>query len=778
MTTSMSYVRPTIETETDSSLVVRLVRSAARAAQRRPKTIIAFWLLFVVGCTAAGAMVGTKSLTSAQSEVGQSARADRLVHRAGIDDPAVESVLVTSASASATAEAASALQTRLAATTQTASVQGPAQSAALSTDGGRIVLVQVTMRGDPEKAADHVTPIEDAVAAVQHTYPGVQLREAGPGTAQKAITDLIGNDLSRAERLSLPITLLILVLAFGALVAASVPLLLGLTSVAAALGALGVVSHVVPNSDSTSAVIVLVGLAVGVDYSLFYVRREREERRRGLPEARPRRKRGAPAPAVVSRQESALQAAAASVGRAIVVSGLTVVVALAGLMITGQGDFVSMGLGTILVVLIAVIGSLTVLPATLALLGDRVDRGRLPGYRWMRERRDRREAAAGQPLGLWARLARAVTARPGASLVTSGCILAALAVPLFGMKTANLTANDLPQNLPVVQALNAIEASFPGAPMDAGLVVQGHDLQSATARSGLAALGQRALHITGGRGTVTVTVSSDGTVARVGVPMPERSAAVAKKTVTQLRSQVAAGAASVPGVRGAAMVTGDAASSLDYSNRMSSATPEVIAFVLVLGFLLLVLTFRAPLLAASVMMLNLLSIGAAYGILVAVFQHTWAEHLLSFKSTGHVINWLPLFMFVILFGLSMDYTILVLERIREARMRGLSPRQAAAEGVSATAGTVTSAAVVMVAVFSIFAALDVINFKQLGVGLAAAVLLDATVVRGVALPAVVTLLGKRGWPVRGSTAAPKSGGLSASQWDDAAVESAEIRGRA
>jgi RND superfamily putative drug exporter len=199
--------------------------------------------------------------------------------------------------------------------------------------------------------------------------------------------------------------------------------------------------------------------------------------------------------------------------------------------------------------------------------------------------------------------------------------------------------------------------------------------------------------------------------------------------------------------------------------------------VLALGFLLLLVTFQAPLLAAAMMLLNLLSIGAAYGVLTIVFQHTWAEHLLGFHSTGHIINWLPLFLFVILFGLSMDYTVLVLERIREARLSGLGPRQASAEGVAATAGTVTSAAIVMVAVFSIFATLDVINFKQLGVGLGAAVLLDATLVRGVALPATVALLGERGWPVRRHGSGAAQEGLTAGmQCDDEVVLAGQVNG--
>ncbi len=735
--------------------IARFTRASANAAARHPKTFIALWLLMVVACTFAGSAVGTKSLTNVQSEVGDSAKADAMIAQAGLADPAVESILVTSPSASVTSQTAAALTRALTSTPAVSSVRGPNQSSALSTNGGRTVLVQASLKGDPGNAPDHVAPIQTAVAAVARTHPNATLSEAGDGTEGKQINDVISNDLSRAEKLSLPITLVILVIAFGALVAASVPLLLGLTSVAAALGALGLVSHLAPNSDSTSAVVVLIGLAVGVDYSLFYVRREREERSKGLPEARLRRKqrtKGSP----TAVPGSALEAAAASVGRAIVVSGLTVIVALAGLLITGQGDFISMGLGTILVVLFAVIGSVTVLPAVLALLGDKVDRGRFPGYRGRAARRARRDAAAGQRRGVWAGLARSTTRHPKAALITAVCTLGALAVPLFGMHTSDLSLGDLPPTLPIVQAAQSIEASFPGSPSPVEFVVQGTDLNSPNAVAGLQALGHRALIETGGKGDVTVAVSHDARIARIDIPMPDHGSAASAAAVKTLRADVAPSATAIPGVSTSALVTGAAASGLDYTNRMGSATPEVIAFVLALGFLLLLLTFRAPVLAGAVMLLNLLSIGAAYGILTAVFQHTWAEHLLSFHSTGHIINWMPLFMFVVLFGLSMDYTILVLERIREARVSGMSPRAAAAEGVGATGGTITSAAVVMVAVFAIFASLDVITFKQLGVGLAAAVLLDATLVRGVALPAAVALLGERGWPMRRSLALQRS----------------------
>ncbi len=661
------------------------------------------------------------------------------------------------------------------------SVTGPAQSPALSAAGGGVALVQASLRGDARNADSHVQSIEDTVAAVGRSHPGVRLQEVGAASEHQAINNLVGHDLGRAEKISLPVTLVILVLAFGALVAASVPLLLGLTSVAAALGALGLVSHLAPNSSSTSAVVALIGLAVGVDYSLFYVRREREERRNGLAEARTRRRRrirGAsgpdparPAPMAQAGNGSALDAAAASVGRAVFVSGSTVVVALAGLLITGQGDFVSMGLGTILVVVIAVIGSITVLPAALALLGDRVDRGQVPGYRRLIARRARREAVAGHRVGFWAGTSRAVTAHPRSALTAALCLLGTLAVPLFGMHTGGLSISQLPHNLPVVQAAQAIGRAFPGTPEEAELVVSGSDLGSAEAHHALLALGQRALTLSGGRGQVTVAVSSGGDVARVDLPLPERRPAAAEEIVKHLRASVAPTAVEVPGAHGAALVTGTAASNLDYSSRMASTTPEVIGFVLALGFLLLLFTFRAPLLAAAVMLLNLISIGAAYGILTAIFEHTWAEGLLGFRSSGYLVDWLPLFMFVVLFGLSMDYTVLVLERICEARMTGAHPRQAAAEGVAATAGAVTSAAIVMVAVFAILGSLDVIDFRELGVGLAAAVLLDATLVRGVALPAVVTVLGERGWPVRrrGGVARRADRRHEAGGWDDVAM---------
>jgi len=727
----------------DRGAVARLARAAARRAERRPKTIVGLWLAFVIACVAGGSLAGTHTLAHVQSEVGESSRADARLVAAGLRQPVVESVLVRSADAARTRAAVLALEAGARALPQVRAVRRPA-----ARDAGRVALVQATLRGDPDHATDRVGPLLDAVAAVQRAHPGTTLQEAGSASGDRAGTQLVGRDLRRSELLSVPITLAVLVLAFGALAAASVPLLLGITSVAAALGALGLVSLLVPASESTGPLVVLIGLAVGVDYSLFYIRREREERRRGAHPA------------------AALDATAATVGRAILVSGVTVAIALAGMLITGLADFVSMGAGTIVVVLVAMLGSLTVLPAVLALMGDRVDRGRVPGHRALRRRRERREAAAGRRLGAWAALSRAVTRRPGVALLTAMCALGALAVPAFQMRTENLGAASLPSGLPVERALHAIERSFPGAPDDAQLVVRGTRLGAPPARAALAALGRRARRVTGGSGTVALALARDGRTALLTVPLPDRGFEAGKRTIAALRAQIAPQAAEVPGAQGRALVSGDVAADADFSHRLAVATPEVIAFVLALGFTLLLAAFRSPKLAAGVMALNLLSIGAAYGALVVVFQHTWAERALGFQANGHVVSWLPLLAFVVLFGLSMDYTILVLERMREARRAGRAPREAAADGVAATAGTVTSAAVVMVAVFAIFATLSLISFKQLGIGLSAAILLDATIVRGVALPAFVALLGERGWRVQAQrarrAAAPR-------RWDDAPV---------
>ncbi len=695
-----------------SGRLARAVSAISGASARHPRTMVALWLVLIAGCIFAGASAGTRTLSDAGSGTGESARADAALSASHLKSPATESVLVSSGSAHATTGAVITLEARARRLPSVVSVQGPRDVPALSRAGGRLQLVQVQLRGDPDDADQHVAPLERLVASVAASHPASTLREAGDGSGGHAINQVVDNDLSHAELVSLPITLIILIVAFGALVAAVVPLLLGLTSVAGAIGALGVLSHIAPEGQPTASVVVLIGLAVGVDYSLFYIRREREERRAGRD------------------THAALAAATASVGRAIVVAALTVMVGLAGLMFTGLGVFTSMALGAILVVALAAIGSVTVLPAVLALLGDRIDKGRL----WPRRRR-----RAGR-IGAWQRIATAITARPRASLLVTVVLLGALAVPVLGMRTGDPGANDLPHDNTVLVAERAIDRAFPGSPTDAQLVVTGHDLQRPAAVRAMRGLGHRAEQVTQGNGSVTVDVAHDGSTAVVSVPFPDTGLAIQQRVVNTLRQTVDR-TLTLPGTK--VLLTGDAAGNADFSGRLSTITPLVIAGVLGLAFVLLVVAFGSPALAASVIGLNLLSVGASFGILVEVFQHGVGQSLLGFTSDGAIIEWLPLFAFVLLFGLSMDYTVLILERVREERERGADARTAAVRTLGATAGAVTSAAAVMIAVFSIFATLGLLEFKQLGFGLAVAILLDATIVRAVALPAAVTLLGRR-----------------------------------
>lgn len=720
--------------------LARAVGAAARAAAQRPKRTIALWLALVVGCVAAGALSPTHSLSDAGSGVGQSAAAQARLNRSGLADPATETLLATSPDRARTAATLAALARSARPLPDVRGVTAPATLA-----GGRTGLVVVTLRGDPNDSDSHVDPLLHAVAGVRAAHPGVTVREAGQGSAGHAINQVVDRGLHRAEMISLPITLVILVLAFGALAAATVPLLLGITSVVAALGLSGPISHLVPMGGSTSPVIVLIGLAVGVDYSLFYIRRERAERR-----AHPGR----------DGAETALQAAADTVGRAIVIAGATVVIGLAGLLCTGFGVFTSMALGAITVVAIAVVGSLTVLPATLALLGDRIDSGRL----WHRRARGAGPRRGARGHGLQAArpiprpgrfgalsapkvprpgLSRAVTRHPHVSLAMALVPLIALAVPVLSMRTSNPGEQDLSASTPAIVAQRAIDHAHPSAYDTAALVITGHGLATSAARAPLTQLGREGERIAGTSGAVTTRVAPDGDTALVTIPMRDEGLSAERATVDALRDRLGrASARLLPGTH--LLLGGDAAEDVDLTQRLSTVTPLVIASVLALAFVLLVAAFGSPVLAVAVIALNLLSVGAAFGVLVTVFQHGWAQSLLHFTSDGAIVTWLPLFAFVVLFGLSMDYTVLILERAREARRHGASAPDAAAQALSATGSTVTSAAAVMVGVFAVFATLPLLEFKQLGIGLAVAIAIDATIVRGLALPATLSLLGDRG----------------------------------
>jgi uncharacterized membrane protein YdfJ with MMPL/SSD domain len=695
---------------------------AARWSAAHRKAAIFGWLAFVAISVVVGGAVGQRQLSRAEATSGEAGRAEVALERAAVT-PNAEVVLIQSSAETVDEPGfAAAIADTTAALGRLGSVRrlsSPASGVGAVSPDRHSALVQFEVPGDAERAAERVDASLAAVAAAQRRHPGVRIAQFGDASASKAIEEVFDQDLQKAERTSLPITLVVLLLAFGALVAAFVPLLVALSAVIATLGLLAIPSQLVPMDPNVSAVVVLVGLAVGVDYSLFYLRREREERRAG-------RSSGA-----------ALAAAGGTAGRAVLVSGATVIVSMAGMLLSGDPTFASFAVGTMTVVAVAMFASLTVLPAVLAALGDRVEKGRIPFVRRLRRRLGGRSA--------WAAVVDRVMRRPVLSLTLAAGALLALALPALAMHTVVSGPDDFPRGLAVVKTYERLGKAFPAEDTAATVVVEAEDVRSGAVAAAIGDLRRRAAADRYVDGPATVRIADDGTVASIELPtVGSGSDAEATAALRRIRERLVP--AAFGGVAGAEVnVTGMAAQSADFNALLSERLPLVFAFVLGLAFLLLLVTFRSIVVPVKAIVLNLLSVGAAYGVLVLVFQDGLGESLLGFRSNGGVSSWLPLFLFVILFGLSMDYHVLILSRVRENVDRGMSSDEAVRRGIAATAGTVSGAAVVMVAVFSIFATLSMLDMKEMGIGLAVAVLIDATIVRAILLPATMKLLGERNW---------------------------------
>ncbi|MEU6274733.1 MMPL family transporter [Streptomyces populi] len=713
---------------------------AARAggwSARHRWAAVGIWVLFVVLAMGLGSAAGRVDVKESDQLKGETHTAAKIIEDAGIKEPASETVLVQARDAGTRAtdadfrSAVSAVVQAVGATGEVTDVTSPYDTKTISKDG-RSALVQFDMRGDSETAGDRVEPVLKAVERVQKDHAGLRIEEIGGASMMKQYDDAFGDDFQKAELSAVPVALGILLIAFGALVAALLPVALAVTAIMATMGLMGIVSHLMPMSDTANSVMLLVGLAVGVDYCLFYLRREREEREAGRDAG------------------TALRIAAATSGRAIIVSGVTVCVAMAGMLFTGLAEFEAMGLASLMVVAVAMVGSVTVLPALLSLLGDRVEKGRVPFL----HRAKRRAAAAGRgnrrPAGegsrFWSAVLRVVLAKPAVSLVLATGALLAVAAPALGMKTQQLTLDkEFGDSLAIVGTYNRVNEAFPGGSEPAQVVVKARDIDAADVKAALADFRAAAVGSGASRGPVDVKVYAEHDVALVSVPLVGGSdQGKAEKSLELLRDTVRPRTlGKVDGLQ--APITGQVAGSHDFNDQLIGSVTPVFAFVVVFAFVLMLLSFRSLTIAVTSIMLNLLSVAAAYGILVAVFQHGWGASLVGAEGVGAIVTWLPLFLFVILFGLSMDYHVFVVSRIREARLRGRSTKDAIRHGVVTTAGVVTSAAVIMVAVFAIFGTLSMQSMKQMGVGLAAAVLIDATIIRGVLLPAVMALLGERNW---------------------------------
>jgi uncharacterized membrane protein YdfJ with MMPL/SSD domain len=695
-------------------------RMARWSAHHRKKAIFG-WLAFAVVLFAVSFLSPMKKIVSATSGPGESGRADTILYE-DFKQPAGESVLVESRSLTADAPEFKAAVRSLIEGVSTLDAVAKVESPYDADNRGQIstdrhsVLVAIEIRGPADKAVDKVDPIVARVAEVQEAHPAFYVGSFGTGT-KKEIVGAFQDDLKKAGLYSIPLTLAILLLAFGALVAAGIPLLLGITAVLATFGLVALTSQLLPMDDSVPAIILLIGLAVGVDYTMFYLKREREERAAGRSE------------------EAALEAAAATSGRAVLVSGCTVLVAMAGMFLTGDASFASFAVATMTVVAVAMLGSLTVLPALLSKLGDGVDRVRVPFAH-----RLRRNEGEGR---IWGAIIDRVLRHPVLSVALAGALLIALAAPAYQLHTAEASIDSYPQKF--LTSYNRIKAAFPGVDIGANVIVKAPNVEAPAVQEAIGELKRRALTTGVMNEPIDVDVNPAKTVANITIPVEGNGTdSTSNAALAALRDEIIPTTlATLPEAE--IGVTGTTAQAKDFNDQMKSVAPLVFGFVLLFAFVLMLITFRSLVIAAKAIVLNLLSIGAAYGILVVVFQHGWGKGILGFEFTGGIDPFLPILLFVILFGLSMDYHVFILSRVREAYDRGMSTDEAIAHGIKSTAGVITSAAFVMVGVFAIFATLSMLILKQFGVGLAAAILIDATIVRAILLPASMKLLGDWNW---------------------------------
>ncbi|WP_329337912.1 MMPL family transporter [Streptomyces sp. NBC_01352] len=720
------------------NLPVRMARWSAA----HPWRGIVGWFVFVVLCLGIGITVGTNAATTEDFRIGEAGRGEAIAAEGGLQQRPVEHVLITAKPGTgkldivAADSAAADVAARMRKLPEVLSVTDPVRGA-----GGTAVRVTVTMKGPELEGKEHVDPLLEQTAAVQKANPGLRVEETGSPSISKGVDKLRGDDLARTEMIALPVTLITLLLVFSSVAMALVPLLLALSSIAAAVGLTMVASHVFPDNGISTNVILLIGLAVGVDYTLFYLKREREERARAGGRLSP---------------QAVVELAAATSGRAVVVSGLAVAVSSATLYLADDVIFSSIATGAILVTLVAVVSSLTVLPALLAALGMRAERrAERRAARGLAPRKQKtHKAGSGR---LTAAVLRPVAKHPVATLTVALVGLLALAAPVLGLKLTDMGRETHSRSIVAMQVYDRLNAAYPELKSMHQVVVRAEADRSPEVTAALRELATDVKDDPRLSGTSRLTTSPDQRISMLQLQVPHHvSSDKAGSSLKDIRdTYIPETVGQVTGAETA--VTGDVARYTDYPAHQEQKLPLIIGALLLVTFAMTVWAFRSVVLGLVGILLNLLSAAASLGILVLVFQHTWAEGLVDFTSTGSIGTRVPLFLFVILFGLSMDYQVFVISRIREAALRGVPTRKAVIEGIGSSAGVVTSAAAVMVTVFASFAALHLIEMKQIGFSLAVAVLLDAFVIRMLVLPSMMLLLGEANWwPSRGVRRALRS----------------------
>ncbi|WP_330355351.1 MMPL family transporter [Streptomyces chartreusis] len=706
--------------------------SMARWSARHPWRAIVGWLVFVVLCLGVGSAVGMNSAKTADYRVGEAGRAEALAADGDLERKPTEQVLISGLAKSGAldrAEAESAARDLTARMQRLPEVAGVA--APLLSDDRAVLMVEVTLKGEEREADDKVDALVEQTEAVQRSHPGLLLQETGSPSTSKGVDQQRSDDLALSEAITLPVTLITLLVVFGSVTMAGVPLLLALSSIAAAIGLSMVASHLSPDTGVGTNVILMIGLAVGVDYTLFYLKREREERARSGGRL---------------GSEALVELAAATSGRAVVVSGLAVVASTATLYLASDVIFSSLATGTIVVVLVSVASSLTALPALLVQLGKRAERKALRrARRGKPARRMRGGGDSGSGGRVWGALLRPAARHPLATLCVSVLGLLALVAPLAGLKITEMSRDTHSRDIPAMRVYDRLNAAFPEQRVTHQIVVRADASRTAEVDSALRDVARRADADPLFAGTPRMRTSADHRTSTLELKVPYLgNSDQAYDSLDRLRDDfLPATVGRIAGVEYG--VSGDVARYTDYPAHQNGKLPLVLGALLLVTFAMTVYAFRSVMLGLIGVVLNLLSAAAALGLLVLVFQGTWAEGLLDFHSTGSIGSRVPLFLFVILFGLSMDYQVFVVSRIREAALAGVPTRQAVLDGIRSSASVVTSAAVVMTTVFASFVFLHIIEMKQIGFVLAAAVLLDAFVVRVMVLPSAMLLLGEASW---------------------------------
>ena len=711
-------------------------RSIAKASARHPWRVLSLWLLALILAAAAITSLRLDSTANFTNKPESVRGRELLLQRFHSDNPAIETLIVRSETATvddpAFQAAVQEIVRRLTErpylvdtviTYDHLKALGHPKAESMVSPDRHAMLVRVQMAGTVEQLSGHAEEYKALVRELAR--PGFQVLSLGSITVHHEFNQVAEADLRRGEAIGLPIALLVLVIVFGALVAAGVPVILSIVSIIIALGLTAIIGHFVDLSLYVVNMITMIGLAIGIDYALFLISRYREERSKGLP--------------VVDAVENA----GATAGKAVLFSGMTVVLTLAGLVFLPTNIFRSLGAGAVVVVLVAMAAMLTLVPALLGLLGDRIDWPRLRGTRALKRAAQPKQGVAPAGIGNWWRITHLIMARPLLSAAAAGLVLVGLALPSLDLQRGS--ADNL-STLPEGEAKHAYQAlarDFPSGLLDPiEIAIDGQ--RTPQSEAAIAALVEPIRQTPPFTPAIEVQWTTAGDLAVIRLPLAvDPASPEAIQAVRTLRGELVP--AAFNGVPAQVYVTGSSAFNTDFLDLVDRFTRWIFAFVLTLSFILLLIAFRSIVIPAKAILLNLLSVGAAYGTLTIVFQKGIGNELLGFTHTPVIEAWVPIFLFCVLFGLSMDYHVFLLSRIQEHYLLTGSNREAVAAGLTATGRLISGAALIMIVVFAGFASGRLIVFQQLGFGLAVAVLLDATVIRTVLVPATMAVLGRFNW---------------------------------